>query len=266
MKTLFIVGGSSGIGYATAKKFLSEGYEVINMSRTPCDLPSVTNLECNVTERSVLDKHLEELKEKSIDAFVYSAGFSMASPLEFVAEGDYRYLYEVNLFAFMHILRTLLPTLEKTSAKVCVVSSLASFAPIPFDAYYTSSKCAVNGAITALRQELAESGVTLFAALPGGVKTDFTSKRKVYPPAAVDGYAQKMTLATDNLRDMEQNGSSPTKVADFIYKKMQKEKLFSALYPVAFPDKIVFFLLRLLPQILIEKLINNVFFTSDTEA
>ena len=109
MKTLFIVGGSSGIGYETCSLFLKSGYRVINVSRTPCSLEGVENHLCDVTVREKLDEILRFVAKEHIDCFVYSAGFSMASPLEYALEGDYRYLFEVNFFAYLHCLQTLIP-------------------------------------------------------------------------------------------------------------------------------------------------------------
>lgn len=217
MKTVLIVGASSGIGYAAASLFLKEGYRVVNVSRTECLLPGAENILCDVTVREDLDKALSTLASDRLDCFVYSAGFSMSAPLEYVQEGDYRYLFEVNFFAFVHCLQVLLPALRRSEGVVCAVSSLAAVLPIPFDSYYTSSKAALNAFIEALSYELDGEPVRVYSLMPGGTKTGFTEKRKVYPPSAVDGYSKQLSLATEKLAKTEQNGSSPEKVAKAVF-------------------------------------------------
>ena len=94
MKNLLIVGASSGIGEKIAKRFLQKGSRVINISRRTSNLSGIKNYSLDVTDRTALDKALDEIIETEvIDSFIYCAGFSMASPLKYVEEGDYRYLF-----------------------------------------------------------------------------------------------------------------------------------------------------------------------------
>ena len=249
MKRVLIVGASSGIGYETAKKFLQKGYHVINISRRECDLDGVENLLCNVAEREKLDEVLTKILEyKSLDCFIYSAGFSMAAPLEYVLEGDYRYLYEVNLFAFIHCARTLIPVLRVAQGTICAISSMASITSIPYDLYYCGSKSALNATISALRYELNPEGINVIAVLPGGTKTKFTEKRKIYPPPAVNGYAKALTIATEQLEKIEQNGQKAEKVANYVYKKCTLTSPMASLYPSGIFNKLVALFLRICPQ------------------
>lgn len=217
MKTVLIIGASSGIGFATASLFLKGGYKVVNVSRTKCSLPGIQNIQCDVTVREQLDEALAKVSSERLDCFVYSAGFSMAAPLEFVQEGDYRYLFEVNFFAFVHSLQVLLPALRLSDGVVCAVSSLAAVLPIPFDSWYTASKAALNAFVEALNYELESEPVRVYSLMPGGTKTEFTAKRKIYPPSAVDGYSKQLSLATEKLAKTEQNGESSEKVAKAIF-------------------------------------------------
>lgn len=264
MKTLLIIGGSSGIGKETAAIFQKNGYAVTNLSRTPCPLPGVTNYPCDVTVREDLDRYLQETLQKGpLDCFVYCAGFSMAAPLEYVKEGDYRYLYEVNFFAFLHALQRLLPALRAAEGTACVVGSLAACLPIPFDPYYSSSKSALNALVSCLQYELLSENVRLVSVMPGGTKTGFTAKRKIYPPAETDGYAKLMGCACDRLAKTEQNGSSPTSVASAIFKacSFPTKTLLSA----GFLNKCAHMLSRLLPSSLMDSVIKNYYFTETSD-
>lgn len=264
MKTLLIVGGSSGIGYETAALFQKKDYKVINVSRTPCSLVGVTNKPCDVTVREDLDKILRETTEcEKIDCFVYSAGFSMASPLEYVKEGDYRYLFEVNFFAFLHCLQVLLPALRSNDGVACVVSSLGACLPIPFDAYYSSSKAALNTFVTALNYELESQNVKVVSVMPGGTKTGFTSKRKVYPPSETDGYAKMQKLAVSRLAQTEQKGADPKKVAKTIFKSCEYPS--SSVVSSCFMNKCAHALSRLMPYRMRDALIKWLYFSEEEE-
>lgn len=263
MKTALLVGASSGIGYETARLFLKEKYNVINVSRTPCDLPGVDNRLCDVTDRPALDAVLQAIKEEPIECFIYSAGFSMASPLEFVKEGDYRYLFEVNFFAFMHCLQVLLPVLRQTEGVACVVSSLASSLPIPFDCYYTSSKAALNALIRCLSLELEPENVRVVSVLPGGTKTGFTSKRKIYSPAETDGYAKQLRLSCDHLAKTEQSGMDPQKVAKKIHSACVSPS--ATVVTPGFINQCARLLSRLLPEKLLFALLKSIFFSQPEE-
>lgn len=264
MKTLFIVGGSSGIGYETCSLFLKSGYRVINVSRTPCSLEGVENHLCDVTVREKLDEILRFVAKEHIDCFVYSAGFSMASPLEYALEGDYRYLFEVNFFAYLHCLQTLIPVLRRSNGVAVSVSSLAAVAPIPFDCYYSASKAALNTLAEALSFELEQDGIRVFSVMPGATKTDFTKKRKVYPPASIDGYSHRMSLATEKLAKTEQNGSSPKKVAKTIFLTCTEQHAVPVLSaPIS--SKFIRFFAKIMPLRLKQTLIKCLFFMEEND-
>lgn len=248
-RTLFIVGGSSGIGEATAKKFLSNGYRVTNMSRNPCLLDGVENILCDVADGENLDKSLSEYaaKNSSLSVLVYSAGFSMAAPLEHVREEDYRYLYEVNFFGYLKVLKTLLPLLRRSGGAACIISSVGGIQPIAYDSFYSSSKAAVNMLTETLQLELLPMGVKAISVMPGGTKTRFTFKRKVYSYKEAGDYAGDMFAAVKSLHNIEQNGAKASSVAATVYKKCTSAVV-SHTFASGLVNKAIAFAVRLLPQ------------------
>lgn len=265
MKTVFIVGASSGIGYATADKFSKENYRVINLSRKECNLPGVINFCCDVTDRKILDESLNKItSEYRIDCFIYSAGFSMAAPLEYVKEGDYRYLYEVNFFAFVHCLQILIPSLRKTAGTACIISSIGAIQPIPFDCYYSSSKAALNMLCATLRYELEADGINIISVMPGGTKTGFTQKRKIYSPAEADGYTKQMHLAVDSLAKMEQSGMDAKKVANTVFYRCENACM-SHTFSSGLKNKLIALFVKLMPQSVCHFIGKFMFFSEDNE-
>ena len=260
MDTVLIVGASSGIGYELTKKFLSEGYNVAALSRTECVLAGVKNYLCDVALESKLDEILTAVisENPKIKYAVYCAGFSMASPLEKVDPADYRYLFEVNFFGFLHCLRRLVPLLRRNEGTACVVSSLSSVAPIPFDSYYVASKAALNAFCTALQTELSPRGVRVISVMPGGTRTNFSYKRKVYPPAAIGDYKTAQENSVKKLEKMEQTGQRVERVAVAIYEKCT-QKSGAYLFTIGIRNKIIRWLVRVIPQPLLTLLTKEVF-------
>lgn len=262
IKEVLVVGGSSGIGAETVALFLKKGYFVTNLSRGECKITGVRNIPCDVTDGekldTVLDKYLSD--GKGLKTVVYSAGFSMAAPLEYAEEKDIKYLYEVNFFAFLKVLAKTLPYLKKSCGTFCVISSVGATVPIAYDAYYSSSKAAVNMAVKALRQELAPFNVRIISVMPGGTKTNFSFKRKIYPYSEVDGYAEDMNSAVKTLQGIEQKGMKPSAVAKTVYKKCTSKNAYSGIYAAGAINKILVAFTRILPQQLFAGLVSLAYF------
>jgi short-subunit dehydrogenase len=248
-KTVLIVGASSGIGMSTAQKYISKGDMVFNMSRRECDLTGVINIHCDVSEKESIEKAWNSFTEKSnkLDVFIYSAGFSMASPMEFVKDFDYRYLFEVNFFGYLNLLEKCIPYLKISEGVSCVVGSIAGIVPIAYDSFYSSSKAAINMFVSAMQLELIPQGIKVICVMPGGTKTNFTFKRKIYPIEDMKDYAIDMQNSTASLENIEQKGMSADKVAKTIYRKCNKI-LYSYIYASGIMNKIITLIVRILPQ------------------
>ena len=83
-KTAIVVGGSSGIGLETCLRLVNRGWNVVNISRTPCKNAKVVNALADVSKDGELEKAISEACQKHyVAALIYSAGFSMAAPIEY---------------------------------------------------------------------------------------------------------------------------------------------------------------------------------------
>lgn len=214
-KTVIIVGASSGIGYETALRLVGRGFSVINISRTPCSMQQVINYAADVTVGDTLEKAMADAVQAAggLYALIYSAGCSMAAPIEYAEEKDYRYLFDVNYFGALRALRCAVPHLKKRGGRVIFVSSMGGTFPIAFDSFYSSSKAAVDMLAKAAAIELEPYHIFVSSVQPGGTSTGFTFKRKIYPDEENREYAAKLKRATAALANMEQGGLSAGEVA-----------------------------------------------------
>ena len=217
-KTAIVVGGSSGIGYETCCRLINRGWEVINISRTPCKNSKVINITADAAAGTALEDAINGVADKhKISALIYSAGFSMAAPIECVKESDYRYLFEVNFFGALRALQTVIPYMKQSGGRIILVGSIGGDLPISFDSFYSSSKAALEMLCRSAYSELKPYGIKVTGLLPGGTATNFTFKRKVYSEDENKSYSHNVNKAVAALAKMEQSGMSPSAVAEIIY-------------------------------------------------
>ena len=215
-RSVVIVGASSGIGYETALRLLGKGYSVSNISRTPCNLDRIRNYRADVSAGESLAKAIGEAAAAEggeLYALVYCAGFSMAAPIEYADEKDYRYLFDVNYFGAVRAVQSAVPYMKERGGRIVLVSSMGGLFPVAFDSFYSSSKAAVDMLVKSAALELEPYGIRVCSVQPGGTSTAFTFKRKIYGDAENGEYAEKVKLAAAALADMEQGGMSAGEVA-----------------------------------------------------
>lgn len=220
-----VIGGSSGIGYETCVRLVNRGWTVTNISRSQCNNAKVNNVCADVAAGSDAYEAIGAAADKyGLSALVYSAGFSMAAPIEYARECDYKYLFEVNFFGALKAVQAAIPHMKKRGGKIVLVGSLGGDVPILFDSFYSCSKAALEMLAREANAELNSYGVKVTAVLPGGTATNFTYKRKIYSEDENKIYAKSVNKAVAALANMEQSGMKPSRVAEDIYKILISDK------------------------------------------
>lgn len=216
-KTAVVVGGSSGIGYETCRLLVKRGYNTVNISRTPSKCAKVVNIQADVADGAAFCGAIKKAAGKAgISVLVYSAGFSMAAPIEYAREEDYKYLFEVNYFGALRAVQAVIPHMKDKGGRIILVGSLGGELPIIFDSFYSSSKAALEMLCRAAYGELKPYNIKVTGVLPGGTSTGFTFKRKVYPENETGEYSGSVNKAVAALANMEQSGMTPQEVAAII--------------------------------------------------
>lgn len=217
--TCVIVGGSSGIGCEAAALFSANGWRVVNISRTPCKNDNVSNICADVAVGEDAFRGIKLTAEKhGLQLLVYCAGCSMAAPIEYAEESDYKYLFEVNFFGALKAMQAAVPYMKSRGGKIILVGSLGGDIPIIFDSFYSASKAALEMLARSACAELKPYNIKVTAFLPGGTATGFTFKRKIYSDEASGSYAGNLNKAVQSLAKIEQGGMSARQVALDIYK------------------------------------------------
>ncbi|MHB8429483.1 MAG: SDR family NAD(P)-dependent oxidoreductase, partial [Acidimicrobiales bacterium] len=100
--------------------------------------------------------------------------------------------------------------------RIVLVSSIGGLLGLPFQAFYSASKFAMEGFGEALAYEVAPFGVTVSLVEPGNVRTDFTDSRRLAPVTASSPYAAAIARAIGTMAADERHGVAPERVAALV--------------------------------------------------
>ena len=174
MRCLVITGASSGIGHAAAQTFGTDGYQVINISRSGCDIDGVVNLTGDLADPTSLPTISESMGAAVADAdslcLVHNAARLGHDTVQDIETDALRQIYEINLVAPAILNRLLLPHMTDGSSILYVGSTLGEKA-VPGSFSYVVSKHASIGMMRASCQDLAGTGIHTACINPGFTDT-----------------------------------------------------------------------------------------------
>jgi len=175
MHTAIITGASVGIGRATAAAFLAEGFRVYNLSRRPCPLPGVDNLDCDLTSADSISRAGNTLAlavaASDCIALVHNASQMRKDSATACDSDSLRHVLETNVVGINSLNQLLLPRLPSGSSVLYVGSTLSEKA-VPNSFSYVVSKHAQLGIMRATCQDLMGSGVHTALICPGFTDTE----------------------------------------------------------------------------------------------
>lgn len=221
VKVALITGASAGIGLATADRLHGAGWNVVGASRRGSAAAGWSGLVMDVdNDRSVTDGVAKVIKEHGrIDALVLSAGWGLAGAFEQTGIEEAKAQFETNFWGSMRAVRAALPAMRaQGGGRIVLISSIGGVVGIPFQAFYSASKFAIEGAGEALAYEVAPFGVTVTMVQPGNVRTEFTASRRMAAAAGEDVYANAMRQAVGVMERDEANGVPAEDVAAVVAK------------------------------------------------
>ena len=160
-----IVGGTSGIGLATADYLRDIGNNVIVGSRHDRKEIAHDFIPVDVTSIKSVNAFFREINNRgeSVDGLVYSVGKTTnRKPINEFDEDIWKQIVEVNVTGFLRMLKVFYPFLKYCSSKVVVVNSIASKKYSELSGFeYTASKCALSGIVRQLAIEWSGKGIIL---------------------------------------------------------------------------------------------------------
>lgn len=227
-RTVLVTGASRGIGEATARYFLDQGWSVAAAMRRPgaSQLSSSGRLrlyEMDVTsEPSVTAAVAAAIADFGrIDAVVNNAGLCVVGALEELTEADDRLVLETNVLGAMRVSRAVLPHMRACGGgRIINVSSMCGQMTLPLYSAYCASKWGLEGFSESLAFETRRSGIKVKIVQPAVHRTGSfqgqiagRAARVAHPEHAAfsDGVLQRMAA-------FERAASGPEAVARAIHR------------------------------------------------
>ena len=257
-KVAIVTGGSSGIGKCTAER-LKDDYTVYEFSRSGKERENIRHLDCDVTKTEDIIKAVNKVIADTgrVDLVVNCAGFGISGAIEYTDLDDAKRQFDVNFFGLAEVNRICIPHLKKSKGRIISISSVAALAAIPFQAYYSACKAAVNSYTLALTNELKPFGVSVCAIMPGDTSTGFTKARNKNIKG--DGeYGGRISKSVEKMENDERKGVDADVVGRLICAVAKKKKI-KPIYTVGWDYKLIICLLKILPYSLSNYLIAKLY-------
>jgi NAD(P)-dependent dehydrogenase (short-subunit alcohol dehydrogenase family) len=189
-KVAVITGGNSGIGLATARRFVSEGAHVFITGRRQAELDEavrqigrhVTGLQGDVSNLADLDRLLATVKRQQghLDVLFANAGFLALAPLGSISEEHFDKLFAINVKGLLFTVQKALP-LFTDGGSIILNASIVASKGIEALSVYSATKAAVRSFARCWTMDLRHRKIRVNTISPGPIETpsfDKSGKRE----------------------------------------------------------------------------------------
>ena len=191
-KTIWITGGSTGIGKALAIKFANEGWNVAISARRENLLneiadnhENISSFPLDVTDKSKCKEVFEKIKNKfeNIDICFFSTGTWNPKKERDIDVEQIEEVFKINFFGTLNAIKAVEEYFKKKkSGTITIVSSIAGYRGLPNSTGYGPSKSALNNLAESLYFDFKRSNVRVCLVSPGFIKTPMTDKNDFKMP------------------------------------------------------------------------------------
>lgn len=226
-RVALVTGASAGLGRACADRLASAGWQVVGASRRGTGAAGWAGLVMDVDDDASVQDGVAGLiaDHGHVDALVAAAGWGIAGAVEDTTIAEAKAQLETNFWGCVRVVRAVLPQMRaRRQGRIVLLSSLGGVIGIPFQAYYSASKFALEGFAESLAYEVAPFGVSVTLIQPGNFATDFTASRKMAVAAGHGDYAAATAKAVAVMERDERNGAPPSDVAAVVQRVLDARR------------------------------------------
>jgi NAD(P)-dependent dehydrogenase (short-subunit alcohol dehydrogenase family) len=221
-QVVLIAGASSGIGKICGEYLAGKGMTVYGASRSlqPNNGTAFAALQMDVTDDNSVQQCVEKIQREQgrLDVVINCAGYGIAGAVEETSPEEAMAQFDTNFFGTHRVCRAVLPMMRQEGSGIIInISSLAGLLAVPFQAFYSASKFAMEGMTEALRMEVRPFGIRVVLIEPGDFKTDFPANRKSSAASQQSNvYRESLERCVGVMREEEQQGKVPYPVAKLV--------------------------------------------------
>ena len=194
--TAVITGATSGLGAAYAKRFASDGYDLILVGRRKDVITGIADslaVKNKIRAQVVIadlsdDRGLQEVisavnSTPNVEVLINNAGYAISKAFEEMDPSEYETMIKVHQLAPMRLISSVLPDMIKARQGTIInVASIGAYMPVARSSIYNATKAFLQLFTEALHMELKNTGIRVQVLCPGFMDTDFyrftTEKKK----------------------------------------------------------------------------------------
>jgi len=199
-KIAVVTGGNSGIGLATAQRFLEEGAKVAISGRNEKTLAEalkklgkdVLAVQADTAHLDEVERFLREVNKKlgKIDVLFVNAGVAKFAPLTETPESLFDEQFDINIKGAYFTIQKAVPYLND-GASIILNTSVAGSTGTPGTSAYSATKAALRSLARTAAAELAERNIRVNAVAPGPIITPIFGRTGL-PQQAIDDWAKDL--------------------------------------------------------------------------
>jgi short-subunit dehydrogenase len=233
-QVVLITGASQGIGKASAKIFVENGFETWVTARNIHSLEELVRTGCravclDVTDENSMQSAVRQIENETggVDILVNNAGYGQNGVLEELPLDTLRKQFETNVFGLIRMCQLVLPGMRKKGkGRIINIGSGGGEFTMPGASAYHATKYALESLTDGLRGELRPFGIEVSLIKPGGVRTEFMNVANETYPAEMENspyreFRQKFQGMADKMFEPGKNTYgilTPEAVAKDIFK------------------------------------------------
>jgi NAD(P)-dependent dehydrogenase (short-subunit alcohol dehydrogenase family) len=204
-KVALVTGGTSGLGLATAKRFVAEGASVFISGRRPAELETaikeigenVTGVQGDISVMTDLDRLFATIQEKAgrLDVLFANAGGGEFVPLEKVTEAHFDKYFGINVKGTLFTVQKALPLMRDGGA-VIINGSMVSIKGVPAFGVYAATKAALRSFARTWSMDLKGRNIRVNVISPGTIVTP--------------GYKTELGLSDEQIEQFKEQAAATT--------------------------------------------------------
>ena len=223
-----ITGCSTGIGREIARAALEAGHSVAVTARNVDAIADFVDqfgdralaLPLDVTNRDQITAVVGEVEKTfgGIDVLVNNAGYGYMAAVEEGEDAEVRKLFDTNYFGVVDTLKAVLPGMRaRRSGHVINISSMTGLVANPPNAYYSSTKFALEALTEALAKEVGPLGIKVTAIEPGAFRTDWAARSMQESSTPISDYDDNVGARKTLIKQFADHlPGDPRKVAEAV--------------------------------------------------